>query len=159
MNRDNNCYKYECNQKGCNNVGTSNRTIYDSCEYKKQLHESTAPLNYALYYGKFESCQKCVYDNFYRPFDLVDVESELKNITRPATKCPQYKYNPNCPTSPSCISTYNESVPVVFAPEICPIVKNNIPKMTSPGYTVPNGIMCGIKKYDSETSRMPDIIR
>ena len=36
-------------------------------------------------------------DTPWRFFDgPVDVESDLKNITRPATKCPDYKYKPSC---------------------------------------------------------------
>lgn len=145
-NHQNNCLKYECDQKGCNNVGESNRLKYDTCEYQKKLYESTKPLQFQLSEYKFESCSKCVHDKFYRPFDLVDIESELKNINRPQSKCAQYKYNPNCKLSTSCISTYDNMVPIVPAPEICPIVKNNIPKMNTKGFTVPNDNLCGASK-------------
>jgi hypothetical protein len=114
--------------------GSSNRLPYDCCAYEKRLAESVSPLEYQLYEGKYESCTKCIYDKFYRPFDLVDFESELKNITRPNTKCDSLKYNPSCKKSKSCISTFDPEVPIVFASEICPIVHNNIPKMTHPGY-------------------------
>ena len=72
------------------NTGSSNRLLYDYCAYKKTLRESTDPFRYRMYEGAFENCNKCIYDKFWRPFDLVDEESELKNITRPATKCPQF---------------------------------------------------------------------
>ncbi len=142
INQKNGCNMYECNQKGCNNIGASNRQMYDTCEYQKRLYESTASLGINLYEGKFENCSKCLYDKFWRPFDLVDVESELKNITRPATRCPQYKYNPDCKKSKSCWSTDDPTVPVVFIPEMCPVVRNNIPKYTHPGYTVPKDNIC-----------------
>jgi hypothetical protein len=135
--------KYECKEKGCTNIGSFNRLRYDNCAYQKTLHESTSPLAYQLYEGKWENCDKCIYDKFYRPFDLVDVESELKNITRANSKCPELKYDPKCKKSQSCFSTFDKDVPVVFAPELCPIVHNNIPKMKTPGYEDPVTTFCG----------------
>ena len=38
---------------------SSNRLMYDSCAYKQKLGESTSPLNYNLYTGKYENCAKC----------------------------------------------------------------------------------------------------
>jgi hypothetical protein len=126
------------------NFGSSNRLIYDNCAYQKKLYESTSPLAYMLYDGKMESCDKCTYEGqFWRPYDLVDVESELKNITRANSKCPQYKYNPNCKRSKYCLSTYDKTAPVVLAPEVCPIVFNNIVKMKTPGYDMPKQEFCG----------------
>ena len=124
------------------NIGGSNRTIYDDCQYKKQLKQSTSPLDYRLYQGKYEHCDKCVHDKSYTPYDLVDIESELRNQTRPLSNCPELKYSPQCEKSASCVSTFDDSVPVVLAPEVCPIVHNNIPKQTSPGYTLPDGNIC-----------------
>lgn len=126
--------------------GSSNRQIYDVCAYEQWLHTSTTPLNYALYMGKNENCGKCRYDKFWRPFDLVDVESELRNQTRPVSRCGILKYNKNCSPSKYCLSTYDKSVPVVFAPEICPIVFNNIPKQISVGYTIPSTEICGVEE-------------
>jgi len=124
------------------NIGSFNRSSYDTCAYEKKLYEETSPLAYQLYEGKFENCNKCIYDKFYRPFDLVDIESELQNKTRRASKCPQHKYNPQCKRGPRCTSTFDKSVPVVFPGEVCPIVHNNIPKRTDPGYRVPSGNLC-----------------
>lgn len=128
------CYRNECNHKGCANIGGSNKLIYDECSYKKALEESTKPLSYYLYESKFENCGKCVHDKFYRPFDLVDVESDLKNITRTTTRCPERKYN----------KKYNKyDDPVVLSPELCPIVRNNIPKQNNVGFSVPEDNLCG----------------
>lgn len=124
------------------NIGSSNRLPYDNCAYQKELYESTSPLLYNLYEGKHENCKKCLYDKFWRPFDLVDIESELKNITRPNTRCDQFKYDPKCKKSSSCISTFDKDIPVVFMADICPIIHNNIPKMTEPGYSLPPASIC-----------------
>ena len=124
------------------NTGSSNRLPYDRCAYEKDLSESVAPLNYRMYAGAHENCNKCIHTKFYRPFDLVDIESELHNITRTSSKCPSKKYNPSCKKSKSCTSTFDKSVPVVLAPEVCPIVHNNIPKMTTPGYKLASKPPC-----------------
>lgn len=92
------------------------------------MSESTSPFQYQMYDGKFENCKRCVYDHYTRPFDgnIVDLESELRNQNRRASKCPSMKYNPQCKKSPECTSTFDESNPVVLAPEVCPIVHNNL---------------------------------
>jgi hypothetical protein len=124
------------------NIGSSNRLIYDNCAYQKSLYESTSPLVYRLYEGNFENCQKCLHKDFIRPFDLVDIESELRNQTRFTSKCPQQKYNPGCTKSKTCTSTFDRTNPIVYAPEVCPIVYNNIPKQCGPGYQVPKNTFC-----------------
>lgn len=123
--------------------GSSNRGIYDNCAYEKQLYESTAPLAYNLYQGAYENCNKCLYDKFWTPYQLVDIETELKNISRPLSNCDQFKYSPSCKRSGLCLSTFDKRVPVVPAPEVCPIVYNNIPRYTSPGYCLPDPNFCG----------------
>jgi len=125
--------------------GGSNRLPYDHCAYQKRLYESTSPLMYQLYEGAHEHCGKCTYEGrFYRigHGDLVDYESDLRGITRPATKCDQFKYSPTCTKSEMCISTFDPSFPITPAPELCPIVRSNIPRWLSPGYILPSGDMC-----------------
>lgn len=83
---------------------SSNRLIYDTCAYKKSLTESVAPINYMLYPGKYENCSKCriefgvVGGNNVSLFsgNLVDLESDLRGQTRPASLCPSQKYQPRC---------------------------------------------------------------
>jgi hypothetical protein len=133
--------KSACNvdKAGYGNWGSSNRLRYDECAYQKSLKESVSPLMYQLYDGKFENVDKCMYEKqFWRPFDLVDIETELKNISRPNSKCPERKYSPTCKKSNCCLSTADNNS-VVFAPEICPIVHSNIGSkyVKSNGYTVP----------------------
>lgn len=122
--------------------GSSNRPIYDNCAYQKRLHESTSPLAYRLYFGAQENCNKCVYDQFYTRYQLVDIETELKNQSRPLSQCDQFKYSPNCRASGLCLSTFDKNVPVVLAPEICPVVFNNIPRQTHTGFNLPNPNFC-----------------
>lgn len=122
------------------NSGSYNRLRYDQCAYEKDLSQSVDPLQYRMYSGQFEHEKKCVANenSFYRPFDLaiVDLESELKGMTRMASSCPQNKYSPSCKKSKTCTSTWDVSVPIVLAQEVCPIVKNNIPRITHPGYVL-----------------------
>ena len=117
---------------------------YDQCNYQKRIHESVSPLAYQLMFGKYENCNKCLYDNFYVRYqpEIVDVESELKNITRPLSECDQFKYSPTCKRSGLCLSTFDKSVPVVLAPEVCPIVYNNIAKWTNTGVRIPSMNIC-----------------
>ena len=124
------------------NIGGSNRLSYDNCSYQKKIYESTSPLSYNLYQGKFENCNKCLYDRFWTPYQLVDIETELRNQTRPLSDCDQFKYSPECKRSGLCLSTFDSQVPVVLAPEVCPIIYNNITKPLTPGYHLPNQNFC-----------------
>ena len=126
------------------NQGSSNRLIYDACAYDLKISDSTSPFTYRTYAGAYENCDKCKFDKFWRPFDaeMVDVESDLKNINRPATKCPTLKYNNKCSKSKTCISTFDKSAPVIFAPDVCPIVYNNIPRQTNNGMRPPMQLSC-----------------
>lgn len=124
--------------------GASNRQIYDCCNYAQTLQQSVDPLQYNLYFGAGENCSKCIDKNawFKQDRQIVDIESELRNQTRPLSRCDFLKYNPNCKTSDSCISTFDPNIPRILSPSLCPIVYNNIPVQTSPGYTVPNPDIC-----------------
>ena len=143
--------------------GASNKQIYDCCAYSQQLQQSTDPLQYQLYFGQAENCSKCIYKKAWFKFDreVVDIESELHNLTRPLSNCDSLKYSPTCPRSKSCISTFNKNVPRILSPSLCPIVYNNIPRPTGPGYTLPDTNICGdtwtrvdnVNTYRSYTER------
>ena len=83
---------------------SSNRLSYDSCAYEKTLQQSTGPLDYMLYTGKYENCAKCrmefgvVGGNGVSLFsgNLVDLESDLRGQTRQASLCPSKSYSPDC---------------------------------------------------------------
>jgi hypothetical protein len=127
--------------------GASNRQIYDCCAYAQSLQQSVDPLQYQLYFGAQENCSKCIDKKawFKQDREIVDIESDLSNRTRPLSKCDQYKYNPNCKTSPMCTSTFDPNVPKILSPSLCPIVYQNIAKQDTPGYTVPNPNVCGAR--------------
>lgn len=158
---------------GIHAAGYSDQLLYDDCAYNQRLIENRNHAQYRFYQGAFENKGKCKYDNFYHPYDLVDVESELRNQTRPASQCPSLKYrgvkqtgtcstvnrnyqvdfahkhgaegpvipHTNCSIN-GTLGTFEKSVPVVYPPEVCPIVYNNIPKRTCPGFSMPEYINC-----------------
>jgi hypothetical protein len=81
-----------------------NRTTYDQCAYRKQLSQSTAPINYALDPNKFYNCNDCRSDFgllggnnvSLTPHNMVDTESDLFGITRQNSLCPERKFLPHC---------------------------------------------------------------
>lgn len=92
-----------------------NRLTYDSCAYSKTLQQSTDPLEYNLFLGKFESCNDCPIGDFPVNLDFTsraDVESDLKGQTRMGSKCPSEKFPTNSakatPFTPAvtCASIY-----------------------------------------------------
>ena len=123
---------------GFSSPGGFTGTSYDKCAYQRDLSESVSPLQYQLLFAKYENCDKCVYND--RSFftktngQIIDIDSELKNITRRYSKCPQYKYNPGCKKSCHCTSTFDPQNPIILAPENCPIIFNNIPRIHDRGY-------------------------
>ncbi len=82
------------------------RTMYDTCAYKRSVAESTGTLSYMLDPVKYEVCAttKCSVDfgvsggaSVRHPKrTLVEIESELLNLTRPYSRCPGKKYAPKC---------------------------------------------------------------
>lgn len=134
-------------------IGGSNRTMYDPCEYKTRLNESTSVLSYMLYPGNFENVSKCIQNKFYTKLDLVDNETDLMGLNRVLSRCPQDKFNPNCkykikngtcsiignskfnPNTISSNYSCDLDFPIedsVYSPLLCPPVHNNI---TKTGYT------------------------
>jgi hypothetical protein len=76
---------------------SSNRLIYDKCAYATEIKESTGPLEYNLFKGKYENCKQCPvgdFTNILDPGQRAEVESELFGINLQGTKCPELKYNP-----------------------------------------------------------------
>jgi hypothetical protein len=123
----------------------STRLIYDPCAYRQDLKQSTDPLAYQLYAGKYYNCDGCrpeggkFTDN---PLVLVDIESELKLLNRINTNCNNFKH-PFCETG-NCIGTFDPNLPPYTTPWACErdIVPNNIKKMTHPGYVLPDENQC-----------------
>tara|TARA_B100001057_G_scaffold432963_1_gene461463 strand:+ start:648 stop:1091 length:444 start_codon:yes stop_codon:yes gene_type:complete len=83
---------------------SSNRLIYDECEYKTRINESVGPLEYMLNPAKYENCNKCRMELgviggtavSHIKGNLVDLETDLKGITRKASLCPTQKFSSSC---------------------------------------------------------------
>ena len=84
-----------------------NRLNYDTCEYKQTLAQSIGPGHYAINTPPV-SCEACYpyppSTRLQRSGDsvdmskyMIDVDSEMLNITRAASKCPSHKFLPSCP--------------------------------------------------------------
>jgi hypothetical protein len=78
-----------------------NRLKYDNCAYSKEIEESTSPLEYYLFRGKYENCKQCPIGSHTNNLEFgskTNVESELFGLNRQESKCPDKKYNPNNPS-------------------------------------------------------------
>ena len=84
---------------------SSNKLIYDECEYNKRLQESVGPLAYQLDIDKYENRKKCRVDLgllggnnvSHIKGNMVDLENDLMGLTRPlvqAGQCPSALYKP-----------------------------------------------------------------
>ena len=86
---------------------SSNRLIYDQCEYSTRVEESTGTLAYMLNPLAHENKNKCRFELglvggnnvSLTKGNLIDVESDLKGVTRKASLCPSRKYKNSCSTS------------------------------------------------------------
>lgn len=83
---------------------SSNRLMYDTCEYQTKLNESANTLNYTLNPMRNENCNKCRMELgtvgganvSHIKGNLVDLETDLLGITRKASLCPTKKFTSNC---------------------------------------------------------------
>src|SRR5438874_6223850 len=81
-----------------------NRSRYDQCAYQKDLSQSTSSINYTLDPNKFYNCNDCRIEFgllggnnvSLTKSNMVDLESDLFNITRQLSNCPERKYLPYC---------------------------------------------------------------
>lgn len=126
------------------NPGGFSRVSYDKCAYKQKVKQSISPLDYQMYIGQFENRGRCIQDRMWRPFDkeIVDIESELYNITRRKTSCSCKKYRPTCKKSKRCTSTFDKSNPVVLPQYLCPIIRNNIVRPKDPMFELDTEFRC-----------------
>lgn len=119
-------------------VGGFTRLHDDFCEQEKRYKEMTGPFEYRMKMFYSENPKKCRQDkdNFILRYNLVDQESELKNITRYNSRCPSMKYQPDCKRSKTCANTFDKKFfPVTLAPENCPIIHNNLRRVGTRGFT------------------------
>ena len=83
---------------------SSNRLMYDTCEYQTRLNESANTLNYTLNPMRNENCNKCRMELgtvggtnvSHIKGNLVDLETDLLGITRKASLCPTQKFTSSC---------------------------------------------------------------
>lgn len=81
------------------------RSLYDDCSLEKKQQESEGPFKYATDSSVVESKESCFlgaapfqHNPFHSvPTSSVDIESELRLQTRPLSKCPSQKFDPNKP--------------------------------------------------------------
>jgi len=107
---------------------SSNRLIYDKCAYASEIKESTGPLEYNLFKGKYENCKTCPTGEFSNNLEFgsrADTESELYGINRLTTKCPTLKFDP------SKQFKYPEFSPARMCENIHHITPSNLVKPTS----------------------------
>lgn len=91
-----------------------NRSRYDSCQYNKDLSQSTGPLNYNLDPNKFYSCNDGRVEFgllggnnvSLTKHNMVELESDLFGINRQLSNCPERQYAPNCQ---GCSAEANDS--------------------------------------------------
>jgi hypothetical protein len=85
-------------------IMSSNRLVYDKDTYQKAVQESTDPLNYMLYTGKFVRNNQCMISRgvvggnnvSVWAGNMVDLESNLMGVDRRASLCPKNHYHPMC---------------------------------------------------------------
>jgi hypothetical protein len=79
---------------------SSNRLKYDDCSFKKDLSQSVSPLDYVMDRVRFEHRDKCRNEMglvggpavSHIKGNMVDLESDLIGITRPASQCPSMSW-------------------------------------------------------------------
>lgn len=116
---------------------------YDMCSTQQAVKQSTAPYEHQMDLSKYHSCSKC-----FVPFglvggqsvshakaDLVDVSNELSGRTRPTTKCPHLKYQPNqsgstlTPERPVAGKKYEIDTTMEHLPECNFIERKGVPEV------------------------------
>ena len=83
---------------------SSNRLMYDTCEYQTRLNENVGTLEYMLNPMRNENCNKCRMELgtvggtnvSHVKGNLVDLETDLFGITRKASLCPVKKFSSAC---------------------------------------------------------------
>ena len=86
---------------------SSNRLNYDTCQYKQVINESVAPGHYMLNTPSI-SCEPCFPISPYTRIQnygarmnttshLIDIDSELLNLTKQDSKCISNKWKAECP--------------------------------------------------------------
>lgn len=83
-------------------VMSFNKPLYDECQYKTDLQQSTGTLRYHLDPNRYYNCNKCFMLGgvvggpavSHTDRNIVDVESDLLGVTRVQSGCASKKYAP-----------------------------------------------------------------
>lgn len=115
----------------------------DPCAYRKDLRQSTSSLDYIFDRNRYVNCQPCRVElgtfggrNTGGSLStLVDVESDLLNINRKLSNCPERKYLPDCDgcngnSSENCV--HNTKIPHLPS---CNLYEHT-PRVTTTGYKI-----------------------
>lgn len=86
-------------------------SLYDDCNLEKKQQESSGPFNWVtdpLYKNTqnvYVSASPYMQNQYKTvPSNVIDIETDLKNMNRPLSRCPEARFNPlvNCKDCSSC---------------------------------------------------------
>ena len=119
-----------------------NRLKNDRCAYSQELKQSTSPLDYQMYCGKYYHPTNCQFSQKYpnsvttfpihsgkvqhRPSDLVNLESDLRGQMRLSSLCPSAKYHSS--EQLKYLNRKDLSAP----PDMCSPIHTNMRQFTMP---------------------------
>jgi hypothetical protein len=136
--------------------GGNTKLIYDKCQTLQKTNESVKPGDYRLFKMAHVNCEhECKPDRSTpsNAFNVVDVESELKNITRIESKCNIARF-PNNITSGANINSASPRLPAYMPPWACEreIVPTNLRPFKSsmlnmPSDSCPQPVSAGSSYY------------
>lgn len=120
--------------------GKWNRRSSDNCSYQQEVMESTGPISYMLFSGKYRNCGLCTAKNECCSDDglkkehtathggRIELENDLFNIQHLSSKCNDLKYIPrkNTPVAP-----------LHRNPQPCYNWSNGLPQTKTTGYKLP----------------------
>lgn len=122
-----------------NNYASFSKSLYDTCNLKKKDEESMGPFNWIT--DNVHKTMNC--DVAQSPFQhtqlnsipstLVDKESDLRNQTRPFSRCPEIKYKSNSKELSNQCDVYNQGFPCNC--NLCSSPKNDCNDFLLPSYT------------------------
>jgi len=126
---------------------SSTRLGYDTCAYNTRLGESKDIFDHVVWAPYYENCNKCVTnpaeEDRQRIGTRVDVESDLRIITRLNSLCPDARYKPCGPDNMAACRVYPTITPYTCERDI--INFYNLPRNFNIGYH-PDTKPCNLRK-------------
>lgn len=134
-------------------AGRFTRSMYDSCAFQQDVHQSTQPLELMMDVNKYVNCSNiCKPARQYPPagISLVDVESSLWGLDKILSRCDQSKY-PLCGPN-GCLVNGDPRIPRHMTPFACSwghdsdrnpgVITTNMRMPTNAGYQLPDTQIC-----------------